>query len=369
MASSVRGRVSLALLLALLALAAPVLPQSTGAAPLTVHANRAEPDFPNGITFHLHADAPQPVVRLELRYYPAHSLVTRVARPPAPGDRRVEVSHTVELRLTYLPPGVDVHYRWRLTLADGSIVETPEQTVFYMDERHPWQTLQSGLVTVYYYAGNPSFAQEALDTTLRAIRRFDQAFGVTTDQPLRVVIYANERDFAAALPAGSDDWVGGFAEPELGLIVVAIRPGDRGEIARMLSHEVIHVVLDQATANPFNAPPPWLNEGIASYYQDVRDERFPAVLQRAVRSGQLDTVRALNSPFPADPAAAILAYAESESIVRFIIETKGERAMADLLAVFREGVAYEAAVQRALGLTLDQLDQEWKAWLSAGQSA
>src|SRR5690606_42158048 len=59
----------------------------------------------------------------------------------------------------------------------------------------------------------------------------------------------------------------------------------------------------------------------------------------------------------------VLAYAESESIVRFLIETKGEDATAALLAVFQEGVSYDDAVQRALGVSLDQLDQEWKAWL------
>lgn len=363
MVSSTRAHVGLALLLALAALVASTLSQTAGAASLTVHANEATPDFPMGITFHLEADVSQPVTRVELRYYPDGLPVIQVARPEIRPGTHVDVTHTVDLLLNYLPPAVDVRYRWRLFLADGDAVDTEEQTLFYMDQQHDWQTLQRGVVTLYYYAGNPSFAEQALATTVNSVERFDRTFGVTTDRPIRVVMYASDRDFRAALPAGSDDWVGGFAEPDLGLIVVAIRPGDTGEIARMLSHEVVHVVMAQATANPFNSPPPWLNEGIASYYQEVPDDRFAPVLQRAVRAGNLDTVRALNSAFPPDPGAAILAYAESESIVRFIVEEKGADAIADLINVFREGVSYDEAVQRALGIDLDQLDHEWKAWL------
>ena len=363
MSSSTRARLSLALILALVALAASALFSTAGAATLTVHLSEAIPDFPNGITFRLQADVSEPVTRVELRYFPDGVPVINVARPQTRTGTHVDVTHTVDLLLDYLPPAVDVRYYWQLTLASGESVRTPEQRLFYMDEQHDWKSLQDGIVTLYYYAGNQSFAQQALDTTVRAIERFDRAFGVSTEGPIRVVMYANDRDFRAALPVGSDDWVGGFAEPDLGLIVVAIQPGDTGEVARMLSHEVVHVVMAQATANPYNAPPPWLNEGIASYYQEVPDDRFAPVLQRAVREGRLDTVRALNSAFPPDPAAAILAYAESESIARFIIEEKGTDAMADLINVFREGVSYDEAVQRALGISLDELDQEWKAWL------
>lgn len=363
MSGSTRARLSLTLILALVALAASAFVTTAGAATLSVHVSEAIPDFPNGITFRLQADVSEPVTRVELRYFPDGVPVMNVARPQTRTGTQVDVTHTVDLLLDYLPPAVDVRYYWQLTLASGETVRTPEQRLFYMDKQRDWQMLQRGIVTLYYYAGNQSFAQQALDTTVRAIERFDDAFGVTTERPIRVVMYASDRDFRAALPAGSDDWVGGFAEPDLGLIVVAIQPGDTGEVARMLSHEVVHVVMAQATANPYNAPPPWLNEGIASYYQEVPDDRFAPVLQRAVREGRLDTVRALNSAFPPDPAAAILAYAESESIVRFIIEEKGTQAMADLINVFREGVSYDEAVQRALGITLDQLDQEWKAWL------
>jgi hypothetical protein len=126
---------------------------------------------------------------------------------------------------------------------------------------------------------------------------------------------------------------------------------------------VVHLIIAQATANPFNSPPPWLDEGLATYYQEVKDPRFDRVLNSAVQGGTLIPLRALNAGFPDDPNLALLSYAESESVVQFIIEQKGQDRMAALINVFRDGVSYDQAVQKSLGISLDELDREWKAWL------
>lgn len=357
------GGRTLGVILALVLLLLPAIPETTTAAGLTIRTAEAVADFPNGITFTLVADADQPITALELRYHPTYSPITRVARPSFTPGTTIELTYLLDLELNYLPPGIDVVYRWLFTLQDGSVVETPEQAVFYMDPLRDWQTLQRDNVTLYYYAGSAEFAQEALDTTVASIERFEQTFDVRSERPLRVVMYGSERDFLSVLPFNTDEWVGGFADPELSLIVVAIAPGNTSEIHRMLSHEVVHMVMAEATDNPFNSPPPWLNEGLASYYQDIPDDRFQPYLQRAVQAGQLDSVRALNSSFPSDPTAALLAYAESESIVQFIIEEKGAEAMGDLIRVFREGVSTDTAVEHALGISIEQLDYEWKQWL------
>ena len=348
------------ILIALLALPASAPAQ---AADVTIQTDSADPAFPTLITFKLVADVPQTATGVELRYRPAYSPVTSAARPGFTAGTHIDVSYPVDMTTHYLPPGIDVVYRWRITEQDGTTVDTPEKTVFYMDPRRQWQTLTEGPVTLYYYAGNPSFAQGAIDTTVHSIDRFDQTFGVTTTEPVRVVMYGSPQDFSAVLPQNSDQWVGGFADPELHLIVVGILPGVTDEVRRMLSHEAVHIVMAEVTDNPFNEPPTWLNEGLASYYQEVQDDRFPTYLNNAVEGGHLDTVRALNSSFPADPNAALLSYAESESIVRFIITRLGADKMAALIKVYANGVSYDDAVQQALGISVDELDREWKASL------
>lgn len=322
-------------------------------------------DFPEAIEFTLDARADAEVTRLELLYRPVFSPVTNVVRPPFTRGRELHVVYRRDMVTNYLPPGIDIVYRWRVHVAGGDWVDSPEQRLLYLDQRYTWRTFADGPVQVFSAAADAAVGQHALTVTVDAVRRFSQDFGVDVEGPIRVVVYPSQRDLLGALPAQSAEWIGGFARPDLRLIVTGLSPGPgmERELRRVLSHEVVHLMVEQATHNPYNAPPAWLDEGLASYYQEVEDTRFDTVLQRAVRDGRLISVRALNSSFPVDPDTALLSYAESRSIVQFIIERYGEEGMAALLRVFRDGVSYDEAVERALGVTIEELDRAWKEWL------
>ncbi|MBX6341376.1 MAG: hypothetical protein IRY97_02875, partial [Thermomicrobiaceae bacterium] len=300
----------LLLCLTLLALGPLLLaPHGARAAGLSVKTDSATIDFPKTITFHLVADAPGPVARVELRYRQAFAPVTEVARPDYRGGQaHVDVTYPLDMRIHYLAPGVDVVYRWRVTLQDGSTLDTPTQTLFYMDNRYNWQKLSQGQVTLYYYAGGSAFGREALQTIVRGIERYKSDFNVRADEPVRVVLYASNRDFQDALPPNSAEWIGGFTYPLWHIIVAGIQPGTGAsqEIRRLLSHEVVHLVTAQVTQNPYNEPPPWLNEGLAVYFQEVKDPWDAPTLQSAVEGGRLISIRELNSTFPDDPDLALL---------------------------------------------------------------
>jgi hypothetical protein len=368
MRASRRTLVRLAPLLFLIALSFGVFApaQAATATGLQVQTDSAKVDFPRSLVFHLVADVDQSIVSVETWYHPAYSPVTSVVRADFSAGAHVDVTNTVDMQLNYLPPGVDVLYRWRLTLRDGSVLETPEQTVLYMDTRYQWQTKTKGAVTVYYFAGDDQIGQAALDQTVKAINNMKQTFKLTADEPVRVVIYSSTRDFASALPPNSAEWIGGFTQPDLHLVVTGVDKNNdpMSEIERILSHEAVHLIMHQATENPFNEPPPWLDEGLATYYQAIADPRFGPVLQNAIKSGTLIPIKALNSTFPDDPNQALQSYAESQSIVNFILKSKGNDGMSALLKAYQGGVSNEQAVQTAFGESIDQLDAAWKKSLN-----
>ena len=333
------------LLVFLVGLIAPAIP--VAAADLAVSKETATVDFPTKLKFDLVADAPQPATEVEVWYHAAYDPVTEVSRTQFSGGTHIDTSSTIDMQLHYLPPGVDVVYRWRITLQDGSVLETPQKTVLYMDNRYQWKTATSGPVTVYYFKGDDSVGQEALNTTVQSINTLEQTFNIKSIDPVRVLVYGSQNDFASALPPNSAEWIGGIAEPSLHLILTGIQPdsGATTEVHRVLSHESVHIVVGQVTDNPFNTPPPWLDEGLATYYQEVQDSRFPSALKNAVSKGELIPVRALDSSFPDDPNQALLSYAESESIVTFIITQKGADQMAALLKAYSQGVSNDDAVK------------------------
>ena len=327
---------------------------------LAVASNGATARFPDGITFSLAASAETEVERVELLYAPAGHETLNLVTPDFVAGREVDVSHELDLRVRYLPPGVDIVYRWRLTDVAGDVIETAEQTIRWEDSRFTWTSMGTSQVTVFSYGGDEDFSRTILQSAQRTVDRVtsDLAVGLTT--PIRIWVYSSKEDFAGALAPNSHPWIVGTAYPEYDLILAVLPTGNEAEVGRVIPHEVTHQVIHQATHNPFNEPPTWLDEGIAYRYQEGGTEPFLALISPAVDDGRLYSVRALNSLFPYEKADADLAYGESLSIVNFIVEEFGEEGLRDLIYVFEEGVSYDEAVQRALGISIDELDRRWK---------
>lgn len=368
-ATSVRLRfarfAALVAFVSLAAVFAAAPPQAVAAEPAVFTNNAATASFPASLRFQVVVESAAEIQAVELYWRPAAGETLSLALPEFERGHRVEVEHEIDMTINYLPPGLDITWFWRVTDADGVVTESEPATLLYMDQRHNWRTLTDGLVTLYWYDGSEDFARDIVDTANRTIALLNDRFDVTADEGIRLVIYGNDRDFSEALPPNSAEWIGGQAYTDLHLIIAALAPGGgaSAEIRRMVPHEVSHLIVYQATLNPFNSPPNWLDEGLAVYNQETPDSRFVPLLNDAVAEGRLIPVRALNSSFPFDPDEALLSYAESESIVRFIIERWGDQGIARLLGAFRQELSYDAVVQTALGLTIEQLDAEWKAWL------
>ncbi len=366
--------IHLVLLIALLLGSAPLAPAVAHAqdasaligtpAPIpgfAVARNEAKSDFPNGIDFRLDATSETPIAALELMYHVPGIETLSVELPPfEAGATSLKIEHPIDLRAGELPPGLDVLYHWRITDENGDVVETPEQTVAWIDSRHDWTPLAGPRVTVYSYDGNAEFQQTTLDSAERTIDKLFAAYGFLPTQPIRIWSYTAKEDLYGALPPNSEPWIAGAAFPALHLIMAILPPGDDKELARVVPHEMTHQVTDQVTKNPFNGPPLWLNEGLAVYWQESGRDRFYTYALQAADSGELPPLRTLNGEFAYDSEGALTAYALSLSVVIYILDTWGDEGMAKLLATFREGVTYDDAVQQGLGVSFDELDRGWR---------
>lgn len=363
-----------ALLKILLTPAAPILARAQEAAliatpqavpGLNVIRNEATPEFPVGIAFSLQATTDTPVRSVELMYHAPGIETFSVELPRIPnGATELDITQEVDLQSGELPVGVDVTYRWRITDVDGNVSETPDQTIGYFDSRYDWTELEGPRVTVYTYEASPEFRQAILDSAEHTIDRLQNAYGILPTQRVRVWVYPNKEDFYGSLAPNSEPWIAGQAQPALYLISAILQPDDSRELARVIPHEMTHQVLYQVTQNPFNYPPLWLNEGLAVYWQETGRDRFYSYALELARDGQIPPLRTLNGEFAYDSEGALNSYALSLSIVIYILDTFGDEGMTQLLHAIGEGITYEAAVEQGLGITYDELEAGWQAYIT-----
>ncbi|MFT4040106.1 MAG: peptidase MA family metallohydrolase [Thermomicrobiales bacterium] len=332
---------------------------------LSITRNDAEPNFPTNITFFLQATTEHPVASVALLYHPPGIETLSVELPRiTPGATELDIAQTVDLQSGELPVGIDVIYRWRITDTEGNVTETPDQTTHYFDTRYDWTELEGPRVTVYTYDASPEFRQQILDSAEQTIDRLHTAYGILPTQRIRIWAYPNKEDFYGSLAPNSEPWIAGQAQPSLYLISAILPPDDTREMDRVVPHEVTHQVIYQVTQNPFNYPPLWLNEGLAVYWQRTGRDRFYTYALEMAKEGNVPPLRTLNGEFAYDTQGALGSYALSLSVVIYILDTYGDEAMAKLLHAFTQGISYEDAVEQGLGLTYDELDAGWRAYIT-----
>lgn len=320
--------------------------------------------FRDHLTFHMEAEALAEIVEVNLFY--------RIVGRPASSRNEAEftpgTSVSAEFVLdqtrpeNYLPPGTNLEFWWRITDVAGNELRTEAETLLYLDNRYEWVNLQNERLTLYWYEGGDSFGQALFDRANLALDTLERDVQVTVEQPIRIFIYANQPDLMGAIATNAQEWTGGQAFTRYAVVVIGIRPNQLDWGLNAMTHEVTHLVIHQATENPFGDMPRWLDEGIAVYNEnrEALDDDFRAIFDRAVRNNELMTLRSLSSPFPADPLEANLAYGQSGAVVKFMIDTYGPETMNELLNIFAEGALYDEALEQALGLDTDGLDNTFR---------
>ncbi len=345
----------------LLTLLSPGLVQAQGK--LEVLDSSAQAEFPTRLSFSLSARSDVNITDIRLRYTlnrVSFAEITSEAYIDFAPSTTVDVNWTLEMvRISGLPPGSGVEYWWIVTDASGDTVKTPPVQVQFSDNRFSWRSLNKGKVTIYWYEGNESFAQELMAAASQALDRLAADTGASLEKPANLYIYASTQDLAGAL-IFPQEWTGGVAFTRFSIISIGIAPSNLTWGKKAIAHELAHLVVSQMTLNPYLGLPTWLDEGLAMYAEGILEPAYSSQLSRAIAEDKLISVRSLSSPFSAYAEEATLSYAESYSLVEFLIQKYGQAKMLELLNTFRQGSSYDGALEKVYGFDMEGLDAQWR---------
>jgi len=338
--------------------------------PVLVHAgsglsildSSAETGFPLTLKFSLSAESDVDITDIRLHYTvecESFARVTSEVYIQFVSATRVDAQWTWDMRrIGGLPPGTTVEYWWTVEDASDARVETAPEKIQFDDDRYAWQTMTEGQVTIYWYEGGQSFISELMTVAQQALSRLYEDTGAYLKKPVKMYIYANTRDLQGAMIFPTE-WTGGVAFSRFGTIAIGIEPTNLTWGKRAIAHELTHLVVHQMTLNPYIDLPTWLDEGLAMHTEGPLSSGFVAYLNIAIDEDSLITVRSLSSPFSAHAEESYLSYAQSYSIVEFLITSYGQDKMLELLTAFSEGNSYDGALEKVYGFNMDGLDALW----------
>ena len=325
-------------------------------------------EFPDSITFDIDVAAKADISRITFQYQVQKLSVfpvTSVAFPPFTSTSRVKTSWKWDMTQTGgLPPGTDLTYWWAIEDAEGNTAQTPVSTLSFDDQRHSWQSSSENEITLLWYQGNDSFVQQLMTAAKGALDRLAEDTGARPEDKVSIYIYASTQDLQDAM-LYPNEWTGGVAYSEYHTIAIGISPDNLDWGKGAMAHELAHLVVHQVTFSGYGIElPTWLDEGLAMYAEGSLVSDMASVLKSAITQNKLISAKSLCSPFPAEADAAILAYAESYSLVKYLLEQHGGQAkMLELLNAFKQGSGYNEALDRVYGLDIDKLNDLWSTYI------
>jgi hypothetical protein len=317
-------------------------------------------DFGQHITFQARIQSPVPIVSAALVF--SDNFDELVRRFPVDVAEDGTVIYRFDIVQNVLRPFVTINFWFEVTTQNNQTFRSESYRVQYIDDRFTWQQQVDGSLRVHWYEGDAAFGDALMDVTRRSLNAVNALIPAPPDAPLDVYVYASTTDLQSALFLGGEDWQGGHANPKLGVVLAAITPGPGQsiEMETLIPHELAHVMLYRSVGEGYGSLPVWLNEGMASLVELYPNPDYDQALLTASQNGSLLAIADLCDAFPLDASRAFLAYAESQSFVRFLRDTYGTPGLFSLASAYADGLSCDQGVVRALGTSLVSLDTRWR---------
>ncbi len=333
--------------------------------PVEVRENVVEHSFGQEITFRLGLEADSNVTEINLILNVVGDTdILALSMDVGETDDRIELEYSLDPVSQGIPAFAQIDYHWEVHSDAWPLPEEiPGSPFVYSDNRYPWHYLSSGPFTVYWIDGDLRFGETALNVANQALPAINRELTAPVPDNINIYIYPSEADARSAMELSGREWAGGQARPELGVILIGI-PNDGeavGAMQRAIPHELTHLLVYERIGRLSGRVPPWLNEGLATANELTPSSYYQVILDRAFEQDRLIPLEALCAPFSSDQDTALLSYAQSGSLVRYLRDQKGSGVIRELLAAYADGASCEGGVVRVLGTGLKGLDSAWRA--------
>lgn len=277
-----------------------------------------------------------------------------------------------ELGVNLMRLGLDEEARWHLEYCyhNGEKYAAVVNPLRLLDSYKNFETFATDRFVLKLHRYEAELLRPYFEAELdRAIRTFENKYGLRLERPVRVEAYPDHEDFAVRT----------LGMPGLGALgvtfgyVVAMdspngrKPGDF-HWASTLWHEMSHVFVLAATKH---RAPRWFTEGMAVYEEtavapDWGDRMTPDVI-RAIRDKRLLPVAQLDRGFvrPSYPSQVVVSYFQAGRICAFIAEKWGYAKLLEMMRGFAARKGTPEVIEQSLGVKPEELDRQFLAWLEA----
>lgn len=225
-----------------------------------------------------------------------------------------------------------------------------------------WEVVREGPFRFVHPPGQGRAARTLAERSQEDLRTLVEYVGRDPGAPISIWLADSPERFRALQPGRAPGWASGTAWPEPGWIFLdAGSARSSGDLQQVFVHELAHVVLGRATGD--RPVPRWLREGLAQFVAREYGPSTWATLADAALGGDVVPLSRLDVGFPAEPALARIAYAQSVDFVAWLLDRFGPGAVRAMVRDLAAGNSPDDALRSATGSSLSELEARWREHL------
>jgi hypothetical protein len=219
------------------------------------------------------------------------------------------------------------------------------------------ESLNDRGVTVEFAPRDTDVARDIPAAVRRSGEQLVRELGLELQDKVRVRLLRRGEAFLGVSEGEPVELYAGVAYPRTGTIHLdARRLADAGGshgFLRTARHECVHLAIGHTLGE--GKLPKWFEEGLACRFGSPLPSDEIARLGR----GRVFRLASLTR-FPPTRDGLRLAYAQVESVMRFLVSERGAETVRELLARVERGEAFDDALEGATGFTVGTLDEAWR---------
>jgi tetratricopeptide (TPR) repeat protein len=252
----------------------------------------------------------------------------------------------------------------RIYRGDGSLevkVKTDSPAGEYA-AREKWIDLETANCIVYYKSNEQAklVAKRVEETLARVTAQLEYSDLDWHKRKCKVFVFDDAATWSEFVKksGAATEWADGFAYGPLR--EVYLHAGDPEDMLdRVLPHELTHVIHREYVREDTYLPL-WLLEGLACANQFSGKEVDYALVRNAVASGRLIPLAQLTAyrDYPGGSQVNLF-YAESLTLVEFILDRFGHEGLAALHKRLRKDTEFDKLVKRAFKMEPEDFEREW----------
>lgn len=342
----------------------------------TVDSATVENGYPKQLLFKLTASAPVEIKEVTLSYLISGTGIRSAAKPEeftAGTKVTVEIKVDANPNTNWIPVGNEITWHWELALADGTKTVTAPQSFIYLPTGREWKTAGNADFTVFYYGSRETLANRFLEAMAGVYQEHGKTLLKTNppQKPVKLILMANGDELQEAEPSK-----GSTLDNSRVVVTCGFRPGSARDIilaavscggsdpVDTVRHEFGHILNAAAGESTLVKLPVWVDEGLAVYAQESRDD-YDAAFRSAIQGPRgLIPFRQMSAQI-SDQNLVILQYGQSYQMVKYLIDKYGEAKLNALLALTKKSTRFDEALKQTYNFDIAGFESEFTAAVNA----